>query len=71
MIEYEPYKPLSKRSKFAKPNKEGQIPCNCVYFNFVGKHCFDATKGYYDDIACDCKVLKGEFCEKFKGGNHD
>lgn len=60
MIEYEPFKPLNKRSKFLKSNKDGQVPCDCVYFNFAGKHCFD-------DIGCDCKVLKGEYCDKYRG----
>jgi hypothetical protein len=61
------YKPLPKRSKFQKPNKQGQIPANCVNFNFCGKHCW-AADGDYDEVATDCVVLKGEFCSKFIGG---
>lgn len=62
------YKPLPKRSKFLKPNKEGQIPAYCVSFNWCGKHCWQAN-GDYDEVATDCKVLKGEYCKEFVGGN--
>lgn len=60
------YKPLSKRSKFVKPNSYGQVPKNCVHFNFCGKHCYNVALGDYEDVACDCKVLKGEYCDTFK-----
>ena len=54
------FKPVPKRSKFAKENKYGQIPKNCVHFNFCGKHC-----GKGEDYS-DCVVLKKEFCKDFK-----
>lgn len=60
------YKPLPKRSKFLKPNKAGQIPANCVNFNFCGKHCW-AADGDYDEVATDCKVLRNEYCKDYMG----
>lgn len=60
------YKPLPKNSKFKKPNKDGQIPANCVSFNWCGKHCWHAD-GDYEETATDCKVLKGEYCEEYRG----
>lgn len=60
------YKPLNKNHKFLKPNKYNQIPLNCVSFNNSGKHCW--IDGDYKENACDCKVLKGEFCENYKKG---
>lgn len=67
MIEYEPFKPLNKRSKFAKANKDGQIPKDCIYFHWSGKHCWQKD-GFYDDVATDCCVLKGEFCKHYIKG---
>lgn len=61
-IEYKPYKPLSKGSKFLKANKEGQIPKDCIHFNFCGKHCGESEK------YTDCKVLNKNFCEKYHQG---
>ena len=59
-----PYKPLPARSKFRKSNKQGQIPYKCVHFTFSKKHCWiDGTE--YETDATDCKVLKGEFCDKY------
>lgn len=62
-----PYKPLPKGSKFAKANKDGQIPKDCIHFNWCGKHCWYGNNAY-EDVACDCRVLKGEYCEKYKKG---
>lgn len=61
--ERKPFTPLPKNSKFLKPNKKGQIPKDCIYFNFCGKHCW--IDGDYEN-ATDCKVLKGEYCNKLK-----
>lgn len=61
------YKPLAKRSKFLKPNDAGQIPASCISFNWCGKHCWVYDEGDFDEVATDCKVLKGEYCEKFIG----
>lgn len=54
--------------KFSKPNKQGQIPKDCVFFNWCGKHCWDSEQGNYDTAATDCKVLNNEFCEKYMKG---
>lgn len=32
---------------------------------FGKKHCWYG-QGSYDDVACDCTILKGDFCEKYK-----
>lgn len=52
-----PYKPLPKDSKFAKANAYGQIPKDCISFNWCGKHC-KGTK--------DCQILKGEYCKEYR-----
>ena len=62
------YKPFRQNSSFIKANKQGQIPKDCVHFNFYGKHCWILEDGSYENAACDCVVLKGEFCEKFLKG---
>lgn len=59
------YKPLSPRSKFIKPNRQGQIPCECVFFSFTGKHCQKAVSKDFI-YQQDCNVLKGESCDTFK-----
>jgi len=58
------YKRLPKGHKFLKPNAQGQVPLNCIYFNNFGKHCWIDSD--YEINACDCVVLKGEFCKNFK-----
>ena len=71
-LELKPFKPLSKRSKFAKPNDRGQIPKDCICFNFSGKHC-----RYFKDlndinsaiIETDCILLQGQFCERYRGAS--
>lgn len=63
------YKPLPKNSKFAKPNKQGQIPKDCIYFDWCENRCWDSELGNYEDVSEDCKVLKGEYCIKYKRGN--
>lgn len=67
------YKPLSKRSKFLKPNAQGQVPAKCINFDWCGKNCvriinLDTCKKADEAIIeeSDCAVLKGEFCEVFK-----
>ena len=64
-----PYKPLPQRSKFRKANTSGQVPFQCVYFNFCGKHC----RRFIDDdinklIEVDCIVLQNLFCKNYKAG---
>ena len=51
-----------KGSKFLKANKEGQVPKDCIHFNFCGKHCG------YGKTYTDCEVLKNKFCKKYMKG---
>lgn len=60
--EVKEYKPLSKGSKFLKANKEGQVPKDCIHFNFCGKHCG------YGKTYTDCEILKNKFCKKYMKG---
>ena len=62
--ERKPFTPLSPNSKFLKPNKNGQVAKDCLYFNFCGKHCW--INGDYEKNETDCKVLKGKYCNHFK-----
>ena len=57
------FKPIPSRSPFARANEYGQIPKNCIFFNFCGKHCY---RDY--DNPSDCIVLNDELCEKYKKG---
>ena len=61
------YKPLSPRSRFIKPNRQGQVPCKCVFFSFTGKHCQKAVSKDFT-LYQDCKCLNGEECTEFKKG---
>lgn len=61
--EIKPYKPLPKKSKFAKPNEQGQIAKDCVNFNWGKDHC--RILGANIVINCNCKVLNGEFCKNY------
>lgn len=57
------FKPTPSRSPFARANEYGQIPKNCIDFNFCGKHCY---RDY--DNPCDCVVIKKEFCPFYRKG---
>lgn len=58
-----PFKPLKKGHKFKRPNEQGQVPADCIHFNWCGKHCW--IDGDYETDATDCSVLKGEYCKKY------
>ena len=59
------YKPFSKRSKFLKPNKWGQVAKDCIHLQYCksNKKCW--IDGDYETNAKECLVLKGEYCEKY------
>ena len=51
--------------KFANPNEYGQIPKNCINFNFFGKHC-RILKPNMDVEEKNCVVLRGKYCNIYK-----
>lgn len=60
---------------YNKPNKQGQIPKDCIFFNYVKKAecCFvpnlNEAKKPADMIIIKnekCKVMEGEYCDNFK-----
>lgn len=62
------YRTNKKSCEYATPNKQGQIAKDCLLFTYMKMHCWDINKGNYDEVAKNCKVLKGEFCENYKKG---
>ena len=65
-----PYKPLSKRSIFLKPNKFGQIAKDCIHFQHCKnkRRCWIIGSGDYETNARECLVLNGEFCQEYTKG---
>lgn len=62
-----PFKPLSKRSKYLKPNEQGQVAANCIELCHSGRNGNCQLFKDWQDVNHPCKVVKGEYCENFKG----
>lgn len=64
--EAKPFKPLSKRSKFAKANQHGQIAANCIEFDFWGKNGNCQNYNDWQEVNHPCKVCIGEYCKDYR-----
>ena len=61
-----PFRPLSKRSKYLKPNEQGQVAANCVELCHSGRNGNCQLFEDWQDVNHPCKVVMGEYCKDYE-----